>query len=134
MGRLISRSIKTHMSMEILSCKTPGMVRKEIWTNLLAYNLVRQVMAQAGRRHDVTPRHLSFTGALQTLAEYRTLLLTSTPADLPLRIQALLRAIGTHRVGNRPDRCEPRKVKRRPKGYSRMLKPRVEERAELLQA
>jgi Transposase DDE domain len=127
------RSIKTHMSMEILRCQTPEMVRKEIWAHLLAYNLVRQVMAQAAREAGVTPRQLSFTGALQTLNEYRVPLLTATDADLPALVRQILTAIATHRVGNRPDRCEPRKIKRRPKGYSRMLRPRAEERAELLE-
>jgi hypothetical protein len=127
------RSIKTYMGMDILRCHTPEMVRKEIWTHLLAYNLVRQVMAQAARQHGVTPRQLSFGGALQTLNEYRTLLLKATEAELPAMVEHILAAIASHRVGNRPDRCEPRKVKRRPKGYSRLLKSRAEERAELLQ-
>jgi Transposase DDE domain len=127
------RSIKTHMHMEILRCQTPEMVRKEIWTHLLAYNLVRQVLAQAAREHGLTPRQLSFTGALQTLGEYRMLLLAVTAADLPALTQQILAAIATHRVGNRPNRSEPRKVKRRPKGYSRMLKSRAEERAALLE-
>jgi hypothetical protein len=127
------RAIKTHMHMEILSCQTPEMVRKEIWAHLLAYNLVRQVMAQAAGEHGLTPRQLSFTGALQTLAEYRMLLLAATTADLPALAQQILAAIATHRVGDRPNRSEPRKVKRRPKGYSRMLKSRAEERAELLE-
>jgi hypothetical protein len=128
------RSIKTYLSMEILRCQTPEMVRKEIWAHLLTYNLVRHVMAQAAREHGVTPRQLSFAGALQTLNEYRTLLLTATEADLPVLSQHILAAIASHRVGNRPNRCEPRKVKRRPKGYSRLLQARAQERAELLQA
>lgn len=127
------RSIKTHMSMEILRCQTPEMVRKEIWAHLLAYNLVRQVMAQAAREAGVTPRQLSFTGALQTLSEYCVPLLMATEADLPALVRQILTAIATHRVGNRPDRYEPRKIKRRPKGYSRMLRSRAEERAQLLE-
>jgi hypothetical protein len=127
------RAIKTHMNMEILSCKTPEMVRKEIWAYLLAYNLVRQVMAQAAIQHGLRSRQLSFKGTLQTLAEHRTLLLTVTNADLPTIIQVILVAIATHRVGYRPNRFEPRKLKRRPKGYSRLLHPRAAERAELLQ-
>jgi hypothetical protein len=126
------RSLKTYMDMEILRCQTPEMVRKEIWTHLLAYNLVRQVMAQAARQHEVTPRQLSFAGAVQTLEAYRTLLLVATEADLPTLIRQLLAAIATHRVGDRPDRCEPRKVKRRPKGNSRLIRPRAEERWILL--
>ena len=128
------RSIKTHMNMEILRCQTPEMVRKEIWTHLLAYNLVRQVMAQAARERGVTPRQLSFAAALQTLNEYRVPLLTATAADLTAMVRHILAAIASHRVGNRPDRCEPRKVKRRPKGYSRLLQSRAMERAELLRA
>jgi len=126
------RSIKTHMKMEVLRCRTPAMVHKEIWAHLLAYNLVRKVMAQAAQEHDVTPRQLSFAGAMQTLNEFRTLLLTAGDDALPELSTRILAAIASHRVGNRPNRVEPRKIKRRPKGYSRMLKPRAEERAKLL--
>ena len=126
------RSIKTQMKMEILRCQTPEMVRKEIWAHLLAYNLVRKVMAQAAQEHGVTPRQLSFAGAMQTLNEFRTVLLTAAAADLPALCADILKAIASHRVGNRPDRYEPRKVKRRPKGYSRMLEPRAQERAACL--
>ena len=122
------------MKMEILRCKTPEMVRKEIWAHLLAYNLIRKVMAQAAERHGVTPRQLSFAGAVQTLNEFRTLLLHASAADLPELTRRILAAIASHRVGNRPDRCEPRKIKRRPKGYSRLLVPRDQERAKLMAA
>ena len=118
--------------MEILRCQTPAMVRKEIWAHLLAYNLVRKVMAQAAQEYDLTPRQVSFAGAMQTLNEFRTLLLTAAADDLPNLCDDILKAIARHRVGNRPNRYEPRKIKRRPKGYSRMLKPRAEERAALL--
>jgi Transposase DDE domain len=126
------RSIKTQMKMEILRCQTPEMVRKEIWAHLLAYNLVRKVMAQAAQEHGLTPRHLSFAGAMQTLNAFRSVLLAATAADLPALCDDILKAIARHRVGNRPGRYEPRKVKRRPKGYSRMLKPRAQERAACL--
>ena len=125
------RSIKTQMKMEILRCKTPAMVRKEIWAHLLAYNLVRKVMAQAAAEHHRTPRQLSFAGAMQTLNEFRTSLLHASAAELPELIRRILVAIARHRVGNRPGRCEPRKIKRRPKGYSRLLVSRAAERAKL---
>jgi Transposase DDE domain len=125
------RSIKSQMKMEILRCKTPEMVRKEIWAHLLAYNLVRKVMAQAAVEQQLTPRQLSFAGALQTLNEFRMSLLHATAAQLPELTSRILAAIARHRVGNRPDRHEPRKIKRRPKGYSRMLGPRAAERAKL---
>ena len=126
------RSLKTHMKMEVLSCQTPAMVRKEIWAHLLAYNLIRKVMAQAAQQHGLTPRQLSFAGAMQTLNEFRTLLLTTADEELPELSGPILAAIASHRVGDRPNRVEPRKIKRRPKGYSRMLKPRAQERAALL--
>ena len=126
------RAIKTQMKMEILRCKTPAMVRKEIWAHLLAYNLVRKVMAQAAQEHDSTPRQLSFAGAMQTLNEFRSALLNAGADTLPELSRRILAAIARHRVGNRPDRCEPRKVKRRPKGYSRLLVPRAQERAKLM--
>jgi hypothetical protein len=126
------RSIKTQMKMDILRCKTPTMVRKEIWAHLLAYNLIRQVMAQAAAAHKITPRQLSFAGAVQTLNEFRTLLLQASVTDLPELTRCILAAIAHHRVGNRPGRCEPRKVKRRPKNYSRLLVPRDQERATLM--
>jgi Transposase DDE domain len=125
------RSIKTQMKMEILRCKTPAMVRKEIWAHLLAYNLIRKVMAQAAAEHQLTPRQISFAGAMQTLNEFRTSLLHASEAELPEITSCILNAIARHRVGNRPGRCEPRKVKRRPKGYSRLLVSRVQERAKL---
>src|SRR5205823_5241804 len=99
------RSIKTQMKMEILRCKTPEMVRKEIWAHLLAYNLVRKVMAQAAQEHHLTPRQLSFAGAMQTLNEFRTLLLQASASELPEVTRRVLSAIARHRVGNRHGRC-----------------------------
>ena len=125
------RSIKTHMHMDILTCKTPEMVRKEIWAHLLAYNLVRGVMARAARERGVTPRQLSFLGTVQTLEAFRTLLLAVTEADMPALIRRVLAAVATHRVGNRPGRHEPREVKRRPKPYKLMTRSRAEGRAAL---
>src|SRR6516225_9521388 len=68
------RSLKSAMQMRELRCKTPGLVRKEVWAHILAYNLLRTVMAQAAARHGVEPRSLSFTGAMQTLEAFQPLL------------------------------------------------------------
>jgi hypothetical protein len=127
------RSVKQTLEMDILSCKTPEMVRKEVWAHLLAYNLVRQAMAEAARANHTTPRRLSFAGAVQTLNAFRWALLLGAADRRAELVRAVLLAIGTHAVGNRPGRCEPRKVKRRPKSYPRLMKPRGQERAELLQ-
>jgi hypothetical protein len=68
------RCIKSAMQMRELRCKTPELVRKEVWTHILAYNLIRTVMAQAAARHDIPPRSISFTGAMQTLEAFQPLL------------------------------------------------------------
>jgi hypothetical protein len=104
------RSIKSTMQMRDLRCKTPESVRKEIWTHILAYNLIRTVMAQAAARHDVLPRSISFKGAMQTLEAFRPLLelgLLVTPQSA-CACAELLDAIATHRVADRPDRFEPK--------------------------
>ena len=88
-------------------------------------------MARAAREHGKVPRQLSFLGTIQTLDAFRSVLMAATEADLPGLIRRILAAIATHRVGDRPNRWEPRKVKRRPKPYKRMMRPRAVERAEL---
>jgi hypothetical protein len=120
------RSIKSLMRMDVLRCKTPEMVRKEFWAHLLAYDLVRGVIAEAASGHGVPPRELSFQGARQTLEAFRgELAVARGRAACELRAAALV-AIAYHRVGDRPDRVEPRVVKRRPKAYPRMQEPRQE--------
>jgi hypothetical protein len=127
------RALKQSLKMDILTCKSPEMVRKEIWAHLLGYNLLRGVMAQAALAAKVTPRQVSFAGAQQTLAVFRWFLLLGEGACLERGVQAFRAAVGVHRVGNRPDRVEPREVKRRPKNYRRLRRPRRQRRAELLQ-
>jgi DDE family transposase len=125
------RNLKVTLGMDVLSCKTPEMVRKEIWTHLLGYNLIRKVLAQAALAGQRTPRQLSFAGALQTWQAFRWLLVLELGDVRGAVVRALLLAVSTHAVGNRPDRVEPREVKRRPKG-KRMTRPRAQRRAELL--
>jgi hypothetical protein len=126
------RSIKTHLHMDVLRGKSPAMVRKEIWAHFLAYNLTRQVMAAAAQEQGVNPRHISFLGAVQTLNEFRWLLVRTGAEDRRQQVQALHVAIVAHRVGDRPERCEPRAVKRRPKPLRYLTQPRHDARAELL--
>ena len=123
------RSLKSAMQMGELRGKTPEMVRKEVWAHVLAYNLIRTVMAQAAARHDVAPRSISFKGAMQTLEAFQPLLELGAARDAAGRLRLyhdLLDAIATHRVADRPDRYEPR-VKKRRKDYCGWLtKPRAE--------
>ena len=124
------RSIKSAMQMRDLRGKTPEMVRKEVWTHVLAYNLIRTVMAQAAAKHDIVPRSISFTGALQTLVAFQPLLeLRAASTARRLRLyHNLLDAIATHRVADRPDRYEPRVKKRRRNHYGWLTRPRAEMR------
>ena len=122
------RSLKTVLQMDVLRCKTPAMVRKEIWAHLLAYNLIRKVMAQAAQKFEVEPWTISFKATLQTLKAFALPLLTCARPKLPDVIEEMLLAIARHSVGNRPGRIEPRALKRRPKSYDLLTKPRVEAR------
>ena len=129
------RSLKQTMQMDILRCKTPELVRKEIWTHILAYNLIRTVIAQAASKHDVEPRSISFKGAIQTLEAFQPLIAIQGERDSAFRrdlYQQLLDAVATHRVADRPDRFEPRQRKRRQKKYDRMMKPRHELKRDIL--
>ena len=129
------RSLKQTMQMDILRCKTPELVRKEIWTHILAYNLIRSIMAQAAAMHDIEPRTISFKGTVQTLEAFQPLIATQGDRDWTHRLHLyhkLLDAVATHRVADRPDRFEPRQRKRRQKKYDRMMKPRNVLKREML--
>lgn len=126
------RAIKTVMQMDILRCKTPAMVEKEIAAHLLAYNLVRAVMAQAACMNHLLPRQLSFKTALQLLNAFETTLRHGSPQGLAIRHTELLTGLGRRRLPHRPNRVEPRAVKRRPKQHWLLTKPRHIVRARLL--
>ena len=128
------RSIKQTMQMDVLRCKTPEMVRKEIWGHLLVYNLLRAAMAQAALRHGALPRQLSLQGARQTLEAFRSQLSQPSPTQREGVIQIVLNAIARHRVGARPGRYEPRACKRRPKPYPLLRVPRQQARERLAKA
>src|SRR5437660_3875458 len=123
-GEIDIRSIKSVMKMDILRCKTPPMVRKEIWAHLLAYNLLRTVMAVAASESDVEPRKISFKGAKQTLTAFAPKLEAALPQQRAGLVEAMLLAVAYHRVGKRPGRWEPRARKRRPKPSKRLNQPR----------
>ena len=129
------RSIKSTMQMDDLRCKTPELVRKEIWTHVLAYNLIRTIIAQAASRHDVKPRSISFKGAIQTLEAFQPVLAMRAHRDSIFRQELydqLLECIAAHRVANRPNRFEPRKRKRRFKLYNFLRKSRHETKLDMM--
>jgi hypothetical protein len=128
------RAIKITLRMDVLRCQAPTMVRKEIWGHLLVYNLLRAAMAQAALRHALVPRQLSLQGARQTLVAFRSSLGESRGHLGVTVVTVVLKAIASHRVGNRPDRLEPRVRKRRPKKYPLMTQPRSKLRRRLARA
>jgi hypothetical protein len=115
------RNIKTTLGMEMLSCRTPAMVEKEIWVYLLAYNLIRLLMAQAALLADRLPRQLSFKHTLQLWIAWRDSGAGSYDDD---KLAGLFILITQQQVGKRPGRIEPRVLKRRPKPFPRLTKPR----------
>jgi hypothetical protein len=125
------RSIKQTMNLSVLRCKSPEMIRKEIWMHLLAYNLVRTLMALAAERADLEPRKISFAGAVQTINAMAPLLWGADRARVSHLVDVMLYAISRHRVGDRPDRVEPRAVKRRAKPIAWLTEPRDQARRRL---
>ncbi len=105
------------------------MVRKEIWAHLLGYNLLRGRLAEAARAAGLLPLELSFKGALQVVQAFAAVLWTAGAEELDELGRRLRAAIAQHRVGDRPNRYEPRACKRRPKGYARLNEPRQQARA-----
>lgn len=119
------RSVKGTLGMDVLRCRTPEMVRKELWAHLLAYNLIRTVMAQVADSAGRHPRELSVAGTVQALAAFAEVLGTVAGYE------SFVRVVLAYRVGNRPDRFEPRARKRRPKPYPPLTVPRANARRRL---
>jgi hypothetical protein len=124
-GEVDIRSIKSTMQMDILRGKTPAMVEKEIWTHLLAYNLLRTVMAVAAHEHNLEPRQVSFKGAKQVVTAFAPKLEAASAKKRVNLLEVFLATIAYHRVGNRPGRWEPRARKRRPERGNRLMQPRA---------
>lgn len=114
------RHIKTTLGMELLSCKTPAMAEKEIWVYLLAYNLIRVMMAAAATLAECLPRQLSFKHTVQLWLIWHRRGLDCND----LRLGELLLLVAQQKVGNRPGRIEPRAVKRRPKPFPLLMTAR----------
>jgi len=123
------RNIKTTLGMETLSCRTPAMAEKELWVSLLAYNLIRLLMAQAALLANVLPRQLSFKHTLQLWVAWSDVSYGVGHRD---KLAQLFVLIAQQRVGNRPGRIEPRAIKRRPKTFPLLTKPRQIAREQVL--
>jgi hypothetical protein len=117
--------LKTELGMETLHCLSPAMVEKELLAFLIAHNLLRWIMAQAARNHAVDIDRLSFTGTLDALRHFATAIAQSKTAKNRREIwDELLSRLADDLVPERPGRREPRAIKRRPKPYPLLNKPR----------
>ena len=125
------RQIKQTLHLDHVRCKTPAMVRRELWVTLLAYNLIRKVIATSAAVHQKQPRHLGFTLACQSLLASWMILATGSCRDSCAMYAMLLARIAAHEVANRPGRIEPRVLKRRRHRYPLMQQPREQLRAKL---
>jgi putative transposase len=128
------RALKQTLNAEHLRCKSPEMVRCELWTKVLAYNLIRTTVATAACLHCVEPRQISFTSACQYVLSSWSLLSSGCvhQQHALAHCQLLLQQIAHCTVGHRPGRCEPRVLKRRRHHYPPMQIPRHVLRAQLL--
>ena len=125
---LFFRDIKITMGMDILKCKTPAMVRKEIIMHAIAYNCMRGLMQHAAALYDVPLERISFKGTTDTLRQWADAfhIHAGKPRKQSEMLALLLRVIAEDPVPFRPDRSEPRVKKRRAKGYQLMTRPRHE--------
>jgi hypothetical protein len=124
------RAIKATLGMDELRCTTAALARKELWVHLLGYNLIRTLLAQAAGHAGLRPRQLSFAAALHTWQEFRVLL-QGGGSWYRACVEQVWVALGAHRVGSRPGRVEPRRVKRCRQKYPRLMCPRAQARARL---
>lgn len=120
------RTIKTHMGMEMLRCKTPEMVQKEIAVHLLAYNIIRGNLAQAAVLHDKIPRQLSFRSTVQLVCQAAKQLVGLTGKQVTQTLLSLLKAMASTVIGLQKRKHQPRAIKRRPKPFPLLMTPRHE--------
>jgi hypothetical protein len=119
------RDIKTSMGMEVLRCKSPHMLHKELEMFFIAYNLIRCLMVQASASNDVALDRMSFKGTVDSVRQFSLAIAQARSKKKQNQlIIELLDVIARDQVPERPDRLEPRAVKRRPKPFHRLNRPR----------
>ena len=128
------RNIKTSLRLDDLRGKKPETIRREIWMHWLAHNLIHKVMAQAALNHEKLPRELSFASALAAVTGAWALASVADASALSQHAKMQHVGITWSRVGHRPNRVEPRAIKRRPKPHKLLNQPREEARAKLIGA
>ncbi len=123
---LFFRHIKTTMHMDVLRCLSPQMIRRELHMHMIAYNLIRALMLKAALYHAAPLGRISFKGTCDALRQWAPhLAMVAANASLYRRLfRFLLHAIARDSVPLRPNRSEPRAIKRRKKNYNLLTKPR----------
>jgi len=123
---LFFRDIKITIGMDVLRCRTPAMIRKEIIMHAIAYNLIRGLMQEAAALYDVDLTRISFKGSVDALRQWREALngAGNNTRELARLKAQLLQLLAEDLVPLRPFRSEPRAKKRRPKNYHLLTKPR----------
>jgi hypothetical protein len=130
---LFLRDIKTTLQMDVLSCKSPAMLRRELLMHLIGYNLIRCLMVEAASIHDIDLERISFKGAMDTVRHFSLVIAQARSRRERTRLTNLmLQALAGDPLPNRPHRVEPRHQKRRPKDYPFLVKPRKQLKAQLL--
>jgi hypothetical protein len=123
---LFFRDIKITLGMDVLRCQSPAMVQKELVIHAIAYNLIRALMQDIARNYQIQLSRLSFKGTVDALRQWSELLQTGK-AQRTQKIRNLFyHTIATDSLNLRPNRSEPRAVKRRPKNFRLLTKPRKE--------
>lgn len=123
---LFFRHIKTTMHMDVLRCRTPEMIRRELHMHMIAYNLIRALMLQSALKYATSLCRISFKGSCDTLRQWAPHLASaaSCPALYGMLFRSMLQVLAADVVPLRPNRSEPRALKRRPKNYNLLTKPR----------
>jgi hypothetical protein len=130
---LFLRDIKTTLRLEVLSCKSPQMLHRELFLHLIAYNLIRCLMVEAASIHDVDLERISFKGSVDSLRHYSLVIARARSRRQQIElINDMLAALASDPLPDRPHRIEPRSLKRRPKDFPFLIKPRAKLRAKLL--
>ena len=120
------RSLKTDLKMEMLRCKTPEMVEKEIAVKFMAYNLIRGNIADSASQHHKVSRQISFKSAVHLLDAARIQLGHFSLRMIRNAYKSLSKTIASTSIGKRKRPPQPRAIKRRPKAYPLLKIPRTE--------
>jgi hypothetical protein len=119
------RNIKTSMGMEVLRCKTPQMAHKELEMFLIGHNFIRSLMLEASAINHVALEQMSFKGAVDAVRQFSLAIAQARSKKKQQQLQnELLEVMARDQVPIRPGRSEPRAIKRRPKTYARLSRPR----------